>query len=146
MPASENLHKRRRPPDRRWHLLEQLQYLAQRCRAGWSSLTGRSYHRICALVGIVAGPQRQGRHNASMIGRPQAEARAISRGGAHDLHILYLERSTKLYEIDAVAHVGSHIEQVFSLAAGVSWIVGRCRRPKRVDEAGVLQQQIGRKV
>ena len=32
-----------------------------------------------ALVGTVAGPQRQGCHDAGMVGRPQAEALAISR-------------------------------------------------------------------
>src|SRR5262249_6033948 len=36
-----------------------------------------------------------GAHNAGMVGWPQAEARAITRGGAHELHILDRERSMK---------------------------------------------------
>jgi len=58
------------------------------------------------------------------------------------LHILYRERSTKLHEVNAVAHGGGHIEQVFGLAEGEAWIVGP-RRPKRVDEAGVLPILVG---
>ena len=68
------------------------------------------------LVVTVAARQRQGRDDAGMVGRPQAEAGTISRGGAHDLHILYRERPAKLHKIDAMAHGGGHVEEVFVLA------------------------------
>src|ERR1041385_7992209 len=78
-----------------------------------------------------------------MVGWPQAEAQAISRGGAHDLRILHRDRSTKLHEVDTAADRGRYVEQVFGLAEGKAWITWPCRT-KGVDKAGILQQQIGR--
>jgi hypothetical protein len=77
-----------------------------------------------------------------MVGRPQAEACAVSGGGADDLHILHREGSAKLHEIDAEAQGRGQIDQVFGLTAGEAGIA-RPLGPKRIDEAGILEHLIG---